>query len=105
MKLVYANESRFLVNNMKELFVAQEIEVFIKNEFAQGAVGEISPFDSWPELWVVNDSDVERATQIVNLSKHSNNDADWICKSCAETNDPSFDVCWNCQRENDYQVN
>ncbi len=55
MKLVFTNESTFLVNNVKNLLEAQKIKVFIKNEYAQGAIGEISPFDSWPELWVIND--------------------------------------------------
>ena len=37
---VYSNESHFLVDNVKNIIEAREIKVFIKNEFAQGAVGE-----------------------------------------------------------------
>lgn len=100
MKLVYSNESHFLVNNAKDLIEAEEISTFIKNEFAQGAVGELSAFDAWPELWVTNDEDFDRAIEILNVMHNINKGEDWICPSCSEKNDPSFEVCWNCQSEN-----
>ncbi|WP_019028287.1 DUF2007 domain-containing protein [Colwellia piezophila] len=100
MKLVYSNENHFLVNNAKNLIDAQGISTFIKNEFAQGAVGEISAFDAWPELWVTNDEDFEQAIEILKSSQNSDKGEDWICQSCSEENDPSFEVCWNCQSGN-----
>jgi hypothetical protein len=100
MKMIYTNENSFLANNMKNLIEAQNIEVFLKNEFAQGAVGEISAFDSWPEVWVTNDIDYNQAIEIVNSSQSSKNDIDWTCTNCSETNDYSFEICWNCQHEN-----
>ena len=100
MKLVYSNENRFLVNNVKNLIDAQGISTFIKNEFAQGAAGAISAFDSWPEIWVTHDTDFERAIAIVKTSENSGKDGDWICQSCSEENDLSFEICWNCQSGN-----
>ena len=97
MKMVYTNESGFLVNNVKNLIEAQKIEVFLKNEYAQGAAGGISAFDSWPEIWVVHDSDVDSVIEIVQSSQSSSNTADWVCKNCSETNDSSFEICWKCQ--------
>ena len=98
--MVYTNENHFLVNNAKNLIEAQEITTFIKNEFAQGAIGEISAFDSWPELWVFDDADFEAAIAILELSQNSNKNEDWICNSCSEKNDSSFEICWKCQSEN-----
>lgn len=100
MKLIHSHQSIFLLNNVKNLIDAQGIETTIKNEFAQGAAGGIAAAtDAWAELWVVNDEDYDRAIDIVKRS-HSNIDgADWICAHCAEKNDPSFEVCWQCQRE------
>ncbi len=100
MKLVYSNENNFLVNNVKNLIDAQGISTFIKNEFAQSAVGEISAFDSWPEVWVHNDEDFERAMEISKFSQNSIKGEDWTCQSCSEKNDPSFEICWNCQSGN-----
>jgi len=100
MKMVYSNENIFLVSNVKNLLEAQQISTFIKNEFAQGALGEISAFDSWPEVWVVNDGDFERALAIVKSSQSCQGAVDWICNNCCEPNDPSFEICWNCQGVN-----
>ncbi|PKG80692.1 hypothetical protein CXF85_21480 [Colwellia sp. 75C3] len=100
MKMFYSNESHFLVNNVKNIIEAQDIKVFIKNEFAQGAIGEISAFDSWPELWVFDDSDFDHAVEIVKSSQAVIQAVDWTCKNCSETNDASFEICWNCQRGN-----
>jgi hypothetical protein len=100
MKLVYSNENHFLVNNAKNILDAEKISTFIKNEFAQGAVGEISAFDAWPEVWVTSDDDFEQAIEVLALSQNSNKGDDWVCTSCAEENGPSFEVCWNCQSGN-----
>ncbi len=97
MKMVYSNENNFLVNNVKNLIEAQGMSTFIKNEFAQGAVGEISAFDAWPEVWIHDDQYFDRAMAIVKSAQHSSKAEDWICKNCSETNDPSFEICWNCQ--------
>lgn len=97
MKMVYSNESGFLVNNVKNIIENQDIKVFVKNEYAQGAMGEISVFDSWPEVWVVNDLDYERAIGIVNASQSDNDGTEWTCKNCSEINDASFEICWKCQ--------
>jgi hypothetical protein len=98
MKMVYTHENSFIANNIKNLIEAQSIDVFIKNEYSQGAVGEVSAFDTWPEVWVFNDSDFERATEIVKSSQTTNT-VDWTCQRCSETNDASFELCWKCQSE------
>jgi len=51
MKMVYTNESHFLVNNVKNLIEGQEIETFLKNEFVQGGVGEIPAIVT---VWLIN---------------------------------------------------
>lgn len=107
MKMLYTNESFFLVNNIKNLIEAESIDTFLKNEFAQGAVGEVSAFDAWPEIWVHNESDYEQALAIANANSvhntntnniHANN-TDWTCSQCSEINAPSFEICWQCQNE------
>lgn len=96
MKLIYTNENAFLVNNIKNLLQQASIEVMLKNEFASGGAGDLSPFDTWPELWLINDSDFENANQIIDSSISKPGSKDWICEQCGESNDASFDFCWSC---------
>lgn len=99
MKLVYSNENHFIVSNVKNLIEAQSIKVFIKNEFAQGALGETAIFDCWPEIWVFDDADFEAAIAVVELSQNQQQTADWVCNTCNETNACAFEVCWKCHSE------
>ena len=99
MKMVYTNENNFLVNNAKNLIEAEGITTFIKNEYAQGAMGEVSVFDTWPEVWVFNDADLTKALEIITFSQSAMEEADWLCKNCSEENPASFELCWHCQNE------
>ncbi len=99
MKLVYTNENRFLVNNAQNLLAASGIDVVLRNEYAIGGAGDLSPFDVWLELWVVNDSDYEKSLRLIADTHGSHRHREWVCGSCHEKNDAAFDYCWNCQRE------
>lgn len=97
--MVYTDENLFLVSNAKNIIDAVGITSFLKNEFAQGAVGEVSAFDCWPELWVLEDSDYNKAMAAIAASEKSVSMPDWICNQCGEKNDASFEVCWQCNYE------
>ncbi len=97
MKLVYTHENRFLVNNSKNILENAGIEVILKNEYAAGGVGDLSPHDTWLELWVLNDADYDRAVAVIEAAQSRNCEDDWECNECHEINDPSFEVCWWCQ--------
>lgn len=99
--MVYTCENHFLANNAKNIVECSGIATFLKNEFAQGAVGEISAFDSWPEVWVVDDNDFEQAKAIIASSENVASMDNWICNHCYEENDASFELCWQCQTEAD----
>jgi len=97
MKLIYTNENRYLVHNIQNLIENADIEIMLKNEFLAGAAGDLVPHETWLELWVVNDSDYDKAMQTIESSFSSNDDSEWVCKNCNEKNDASFEFCWNCQ--------
>ena len=99
MKLVYTHENRFLVANAHNILEQAGIRVVWKNEFASSAIGEISPFDTWPELWVLNDTDYDQAIQVIANALSTPNSPEWECGHCHENNDAAFDLCWNCQTE------
>jgi len=99
MKLVYTHENRFLVGNASNLLEQAGIKTLWKNEFASGAIGEVSPFDTWPELWVLDDDDYLVATEIITTALSDKNAPEWICPQCQEKNDAAFEHCWQCQTE------
>ncbi|CAH0535097.1 hypothetical protein VST7929_02758 [Vibrio stylophorae] len=101
MKKIYTHENIFIVHNIKNIIEAQGIEIFMKNEFAPGVIGEISAFDAWPEIWILHDNDEEKTKAIIASATQVKNTIDWLCKHCNETNDPSFDICWQCQQARD----
>ena len=98
MKMVYSNDNRFIVANAKNILEGHNIDVVVKNEFAAGVIGEVSAFDAWLELWVLDERDYERACSILASSLSSKNATPWQCQHCGETNDAAFESCWRCQR-------
>ncbi len=99
MKRVYTHENRMLVSNARNLVENAGIETVLRNEYAGGGVGELSPWDTWVELWVVNDADYDAALDLVAQARGPENAAQWRCPQCHELNDGAFEVCWNCQSE------
>ena len=98
MKLLYTNENRYLVHNIENIMNNAGISIMLKNEFAAGEAGDLIPHETWLELWVVNESDYEKAVDILKQSFSTDTDKNWLCTNCSETNDASFDFCWQCQQ-------
>ena len=99
MKLLYTNESPFLVNNAKNIIEQAGFEVVLKNEFAAGAAGDLSPFDTWLELWLTKESDFLKAKKLLDTELNKSHGSDWFCQHCHERNDAAFEICWQCQQE------
>ncbi|MCP8899710.1 DUF2007 domain-containing protein [Gilvimarinus xylanilyticus] len=98
MKLVYTHENKLLVENTANLLRQKGIESTLENEFAAGAMGELSPLQTWPELWV-NEGDYLHAKGIIAQLAETAMGAPWQCPACSEENDASFELCWSCQQE------
>lgn len=99
MKLIFTQQDRLLVNNARNIVESAGIETVLKNEYAAGAAGDLSPFDTWLELWVVNDADYVDAMKIIEAISSNKSEGDWVCANCGERNDASFDICWQCQHD------
>jgi hypothetical protein len=79
----------------------QGIASVIRNEHLVNTSGYIRP-DTWPELWVLHDTDAERATQLLEEWQKTRPESDvataWTCAHCGETIEGEFDACWNCSQ-------
>ena len=73
------------------------IETQILNEFAQGGTGEIPFTQAYPEIWLVNESDINNAKEIIaSFEQRPGNVGTCVCKKCSEPNPDTFEVCWRC---------
>ncbi len=79
------------------LLRADGIDARILNASAYGGVGEI-PFDqAYPELWLVDPADLDRARVVFEaFDRPFDGTSDARCPACAEDNPASFAVCWHC---------
>ncbi|CAN5360037.1 hypothetical protein BH11PSE9_BH11PSE9_28920 [soil metagenome] len=67
----------------------------VQRAYASSIVGEV-PFDqSLPELWVVNDHELEPARKLLHELRHPPH-RHWACPSCHEVIKGPFEQCWNC---------
>jgi hypothetical protein len=65
MTKVFTHENRLIVFNIRNLLEAEGIPTVVENEFSSSAVGDLSPFETWPEVWILDDADLPRALDIV----------------------------------------
>jgi len=101
MKLVYTNENRFLVFNARNILQLENIDVMLKNEFIGAAAGDLSPFDTWMELWVEDEFYAKAKKLLLSLTENSAS-TEWTCPACGEVNGASFEICWNCKKDRTY---
>lgn len=99
MKKLYATIDKALLELLKSKLADDGIATIIKNENPP-AVGEVTPIVAWPELWVVDDQDFQKADRFVQQElkklEVSKTQASWTCSQCGEQVEPQFDVCWKC---------
>lgn len=95
---------------MKLLFASpqpQDMEL-LRNALEKAAIGcevrnqNVSAFfpgaGFYPELWVLNDGDFEKAVELRDslLKPESTNATAWICRVCGEESEAQFTSCWKC---------
>jgi hypothetical protein len=98
MNKLFTHENRMIVYNMRNLLQSEGIETVVRNEFSGGGVGDLPAFDTWPELWLRDDSQLTRAMSILQCVTTDNDAAPWVCQGCGEANGTAFQLCWSCGR-------
>ena len=67
----------------------------VQRAYASSIAGQIPPDQSLPEVWVMEDSQLDAARKL--LHELRNTPArHWVCPSCRERVDGPFEQCWNC---------
>ena len=98
MKQVYSHESIVTVTHLRNLLEAQGISALVRNDRLFGVLGEVPFMECWPQVWVLDDLQVEQARALIGeaLAEPAGNQPDWHCRSCGERIEGHFGLCWNC---------
>ena len=100
MKKVTSSDSLVTINHYRNVLVSEGIPAFLKNEHFASIMGEVPFQEVWPELWVENDLDYDRALQLIDDARTAGESPPppWKCKACGEENEGQFSACWNCSK-------
>jgi hypothetical protein len=99
MQLVYTHPALIVVSQARSELERRGIKCTLRNEYAAGAIGELSPIDAWPELWVLDERDWQRAVKALEQMQTETGEADWQCGRCGNSNPATFETCWHCAAE------
>jgi hypothetical protein len=101
MTRVYTARILAEVANVRNVLEANGIRCVLRNEFLSAGVGEIPPAECWPELWVTDDGDAERARELIAeaVDPSAVSAVPWRCRRCGEEVDAVFAQCWSCGAE------
>lgn len=85
---------------VQSLLAEANIKTHILNEYAQGGIGELPFTQAYPEIWIIEPSQYERAQDIVKAYEQRDRDIKTIvCPNCSEPNPDTFEVCWRCKAD------
>lgn len=98
MKRIYTLHDPMLAGHLEAVLSDHSIACLIKNRHLMGGVGDLPPLEAWPEIWVINDGDTDRARALISsmLDSEPNEGPAWTCSDCGEAIEPQFSECWLC---------
>lgn len=98
MQKLYTAPDPLQAHVLRGALEAAGIEAEVRRDYIFSIRGE-SPVttDTLPEVWILNDEDLEPARAIVQEFERKPNGPVglWTCQ-CGEVNEHTFDTCWRC---------
>lgn len=97
MQRVFRSELLAEVGHFRNVLEQAGIACMIRNDKLSGGLGEIPFLECLPELWVIEDRQVEAAKALIaRHSEPSDSGESWRCSHCGEMSEAQFAVCWQC---------
>ena len=98
MKKLTSADSIVTINHYKNLLESEGIPCEVRNEHLGSILGEMPFPEVWPQIWVINDLDFDRAKQLIDddIAAVESPSDPWKCRKCGEENEGQFSACWNC---------
>jgi hypothetical protein len=67
----------------------------VQRAYASSIAGEVPPDQCLPEVWVVEDEQLDAARALLMQLRHAPH-RHWVCPACHERVDGPFEQCWSC---------
>ena len=98
MKLIYTHDNIAVLHSVKNVLALHGIDAFVKNEHSIPVGARHGINNTFLELWLLQDKDLDRAQAIIEEEvDNADTGEPWICSHCNEENEGNFAVCWKCQ--------
>lgn len=102
MKKLFVSQSLAEIESLKELLEGAGIACTVKNQQGSSLAGSVPFAEVFPELWVINDQDFERAKEfLAEQAETAIAGPAWICAGCGESHAGEFVSCWKCGKAKD----
>ena len=88
-----------MIEHVRAVLAQEGIKTSVRNQYLTGGIGQLPAFDCWPELWLLDDAQTQRAQAIINTLLAESTHvalASWRCQACQEMIEGQFALCWNC---------
>ena len=88
-----------LVGHYQSVLASYDIATFLKNQFGTSGAGELPFIEVVPQLWVLNDDDLERAQALIKELQGApalEGSMAWTCIKCGTPQEAAFTHCWKC---------
>ena len=97
MQPLYSSLNLHEIYHLKNLLEAEGVRCQIKNELLSRLAGEIPFTECAPQLWLLDERDLEQAVRIVrDFRRGVVAGPPWQCPNCGETLEGQFSACWHC---------
>jgi hypothetical protein len=96
-QLLFSSLKLLEIHHLKNLLEAEGIRCHIKNELLSRLAGEIPFTECAPELWLLDERDLERAKRVLaDFGRAAATMPAWQCPDCGEALEGQFSACWRC---------
>lgn len=98
MRKVYTSDNSAIIGHLRQVLENHAIPCIVRNDFLLGGAGELPVNETWPEIWVVDDADFDRARVLIDaiVATEHESEPPWRCASCGEQMEGQFTDCWRC---------
>jgi hypothetical protein len=85
--------------HVRNLLESAGIGAELKNDRLWSALGEIPVIEAWPQVWVTDERDADRARRVLRELERGPASPSWTCAGCGEWLEGQFTSCWHCGGE------